>query len=74
MLSKVAKSILILIQFLEFTQWSTLQQNVDAPLTVEAFNGVFFSFIAAFIIYCIVSIVGMVAIVLVRDRNENEKT
>ncbi|KAI8062041.1 hypothetical protein BDF21DRAFT_429000 [Thamnidium elegans] len=48
----------------EFTQWSTLQQNVDAPLTVEVFNGVFFSFITAFIIYCIVSIVGMVAIVL----------
>ncbi|KAG2234884.1 hypothetical protein INT48_000547, partial [Thamnidium elegans] len=62
--AKIVKDILILIQLLEFTQWSTLQQNVDAPLTVEVFNGVFFSFITAFIIYCIVSIVGMVAIVL----------
>lgn len=62
-----------MIQLLELTQWSTLQQNVDAPLTVEVFNGVFFSFITAFIIYCVVSIVGMVAIVLVTEKKKKKK-
>ncbi|KAI7887880.1 uncharacterized protein EV154DRAFT_519378 [Mucor mucedo] len=52
----------------DLTQWSILQQNVDTPLTLDAFNGVFYAFVTAFITYAVVSIVGMVAIVLQHRR------
>ena len=45
--------------------WTTFQQNVDTPLTPEAFAGVFYSFAISFIVYAVVSVFGIVAIVLV---------
>ncbi|KAI8979594.1 hypothetical protein BDF20DRAFT_819404 [Mycotypha africana] len=43
--------------------WSTLEQNVDTPLTESAFNGIFYTFVSLFIIYMLVSIFGMISII-----------
>lgn len=51
--------------YIDLQSWSTLQQNVDTPLTVEAFNGVFDAFATIFIAYFSVSILGTVSIILV---------
>lgn len=51
--------------YIDLQSWSTLQQNVDTPLTVEAFNGVFDAFASIFIAYFSVSILGTVSIILV---------
>ncbi|CAO3621747.1 unnamed protein product [Mucor hiemalis] len=46
----------------EITSWSTLQQNVDTPLTVEAFNNVFISFISLFCAYAFTALFGLIAL------------
>ncbi|KAL7312419.1 hypothetical protein PS15m_008180 [Mucor circinelloides] len=61
-------TILMFVYKQDLQSWSTLQQNVDTPLTVEAFNGVFDAFATIFIAYFSVSILGTVSIILQHRR------
>ncbi|KAI8887152.1 hypothetical protein K501DRAFT_321526 [Backusella circina FSU 941] len=55
-------TILMFVYRRDMQAWSTLEQNVDTPLTVEAFNGVFNAFVSLFIIYTVVSVAGLISI------------
>ncbi|KAI8643643.1 hypothetical protein BD408DRAFT_414625 [Parasitella parasitica] len=52
----------------DLQKWSTLQSNVDAPLTIEAFNGLFHAFSIIFIVYSVVSIMGIISIAVQHRR------
>lgn len=43
---------------------------MDTPLTIEAFNGVFYAFAVVFILYTIVSLMGIIAISIVSESSQ----
>ncbi|KAI7906415.1 uncharacterized protein BX663DRAFT_483161 [Cokeromyces recurvatus] len=64
----LANTILIFIYAKDLEKWSTMEQNVDTPLTLEAFNTVFYSFASVFIIYIIISFLGIISIIIQHRR------
>lgn len=60
--------ILMSVYKAELEAWSISDQTTDRPLTVEAFKGVFYSFVISFGIYDLISIFGVASIIMQHRR------
>ncbi|KAI9486080.1 MAG: hypothetical protein EXX96DRAFT_30361 [Benjaminiella poitrasii] len=64
----LVETILMFVYRKDLEEWSTMEQNVDIPLTLEAFNSVFYSFASIFIAYILISFLGIIFIFLRHRR------
>ncbi|KAI8988807.1 hypothetical protein BDB01DRAFT_783190 [Pilobolus umbonatus] len=64
----ISFTVILIHRALELEIWCMGDQTSDTPLTLEAFNGVFFSFSSAFILYALVSILGVASIIMQHRR------